>query len=900
MLKRMWAIVISVVMLVSLCPSVSVFAASKTDFLIEEGFEGASYDTSKITNIGRSTAETLSPTIVEGGKNGGNALLVTGIGPQEVLGINHTAQSGRAAYLSYDINIRKLPDNISGDAILLSGFAGCATDLSRQTFVLKQYEEEGNKRFVFFDNRSSSTYPGAQVDICEAKENTWYKMIWTLNGNSLYGVLLDEDGDVLFAGATNNYKLETVSIVGANATTDNFGNGEVLIDNVYFNCWNRTTYGATVVGSSIDDVINAVPQATKSVKVSFDTQIKTPSAKLKTASGAEVEACTMTATDSTNLTYNVSWTTDLSSETSYVLDLTATKNDNNKTITDSTGAISFTTETVAAPAITNSTIANGATNVLKNVGSVTVTFDSALATMGATLTPAGGSAVACDMTAGSAANTYVVTLPTLKGDTTYTLGFATSKNAAGVPVSDAISFTTEAASIEETVLTDDFEDTSLFTGNTGTITNGYYNKEGLSAPFKSGTYHGAFAVPGYPNNSGTAAEIRFSRDEDAGANAWFSSSSAYEITDGKAVVLNYKMKISNAKPIPKGDGTFIGGNRIIIGADNRANTQPASSATLAYIDLDAHTGEHYIGFRGNEYLEDSDKGKKGFYYKENQWYNVTFLIDGTKEYFALTDISTGELLWEQSVERSTSSYLRGSLYISPAFFDRRDRAESAYQENKKGAAVTIDDIALWQINTAKATHALVANTPSVNENAVTLSFNQPTMVDADMLAVSTDSEGNTPVEADIDVKYTDFDTNVVTISGLDYGKTYYLDYSAVTSAGGAAIASGEQATSLVAFTMPHPAASIMDKAAYASGSVTLDYWNMDGKANAAFIAAFYKGTTLVDVALLANQALSANKNEVSFAAADVPADADGMIVYALNSLGSLVPLCVPTAKVSIK
>ncbi|MBR2883230.1 MAG: hypothetical protein IKB93_00420, partial [Clostridia bacterium] len=91
----------------------------------------------------------------------------------------------------------------------------------------------------------------------------------------------------------------------------------------------------------------------------------------------------------------------------------------------------------------------------------------------------------------------------------------------------------------------------------------------------------------------------------------------------------------------------------------------------------------------------------------------------------------------------------------------------------------------------------------------------------------------------------------------------------------------------------------MDKAAYASGSVTLDYWNMDGKANAAFIAAFYKGTTLVDVALLANQALSANKNEVSFAAADVPADADGMIVYAINSLGSLVPLCVPTAKVSI-
>lgn len=784
MLKRMWAIVISIVMLVSLCPTTSVFAtASKNDNLITEDFEGTTFS-ERITNIypNADATETLSPTIAVGeGIGGGNALLVSSIGQKEVLGIKDIEET-KAAYLSYYVNFKTLPTDITGSdggVGLISNFAGAAANTSRAAIGVYQYGTGDEAIFKFYDVKNSK-------DICEITEGRWYRVEWNLNGNKNYVRLYSEDGTILF---NNNYDgsagQSTLSLIGA-YTGYSFGNGEVLIDNIKVNNWDRGTYGPSVTETSIDGNINNVSKDIKSVVVSFDSPIYSASATLKASDGiTKVADCTMAVVDNdgeAKRTFTISWTAQLAAETEYILDLTSSKNDRS-VAADSTGLISF---------------------------------------------------------------------------------------------------TTEDATLAETVLRDDFEDNTVF----ATDAKGYTAQ--YKGSFIYSDYNGAYKVEGYPN---TGNALKFMYTNDAYSRTRVYTASPYVFGDNETYVFTYRVKISNPEPTynetTKKYEDYL--SAYFGGVHTSPYGTPQQSDTGAALTVDAD-GKHYIF---------GDGGTEKWYYKENTWYNVVYSVNKDGISYSFLDVNTGEELFEYSDEGDYSA--ASGYYITLTHLGTK--STELKRNTSSDAYIIVDDVSMWKVDTSKATHALTAS-DTANANTVTLTFNQPTTVTADMLAISEDSSGNPDVatsEYEIDVKYTDFDTNVITISGLDYGKTYYLDYSKVTSAGGAGFdpdGDGEPSVSLVAFTMPTPAASLMDKAAFTNGNVTLDYWKVGSEATATFIAAFYKETTLVDVALLANQTLIGNKNTVSFAA-DVPADADGMIVYALEGLGSLVPLCVPTAKVSI-
>jgi len=882
MLKRTWAIVLSLVMLVTLCPTTSVFAASKNDNLITEDFENGTINTA-IAELNPSYAMTKQ--VADGvGKGGGKALEITSLSSGAVLGFDVPAfaYTTEDAFLSYDFKFSKFPENITDGSMLY--LAGVKKDGGTSTITVIQKTENEKKIYYFADQSGNALSDAIEKD-------KWYKIVYVKNYNVIYGMVTDDNGKIIAFNRRAGASAQTeYSLIRGNTKT--LGDGKVLVDNIQFNWFNKSTYGPSVSQYFIDRAENGtVSRNAKSALVLFDQAIATkPTAKL-TPEGGSAISCTVTKENNkdyaSTFLYTVSWTADLEIGKNYTLTLSGTNAQN--VAIDSTGLISFTTETVAAPKLTSSTIEDGAANVLKNIGSVTVGFDTQLATMGATLTPEGGSAVACTMTVGNIANTYVVTLPTLKGDTTYILRFANSKNDAGVSVADTITFTTEAASIEETVLTENFEDNTTF----ATDENGYTTQ--YKGAFLYSDLNGAYKVEGYPN---TGNALKFMYTNDAYSRTRVYTASPYVFGDNETYVFTYRVKISNPEPTynetTKKYEDYL--SAYFGGVHTSQYGTPQQSNTGAALTVDSD-GKHYI-------FGDGETEK--WYYKENTWYNAVYSVNKDGISYSFLDEKTGEELFEYSDEGDYSA--ASGYYITLTHLGAKDT--TLKRNTSADAYIIVDDVSMWKVDTAKANHALTAEDASANANTVTFTFNQPTMITHnpsdndntnDMLVVK-DNEKNEVIpysEYDIDIKYTDFDKNVVTISGLEYGESYYLDYSGVKSAGGAAIASGEQTTSLVVFTMPTPAASLMDKAAYTGDNVTLDYWNMDGKANAAFIAAFYKGTTLVKVALLKNQALSANKNDVTFAAVNVPVDADGMIVYALNSLESLVPLCVPTAKVAI-
>ena len=778
MLKRMWAIVISVVMLVSLCPTTSVFAADGKPAAIVETFEDGVVDSSivKLNNY----------TFTQNVSNG--VLSITNIVNGSCLGFNHDYKATtEAVYLSYDIQFKTLPTTITENTAMI--VAGATPSGGMATMRIKGATVDGETKLRFADHNGTNLLSNTAVEA-----GKWYKIIFAknltdaANSNIAIAAVLDEDGNLIgFNRRTGMGSAHTqYSIIRAASA---FTGAEILIDNVKFSAYDRKTYGPSVMDYFVDTNADGyVKRTAKSMVVSFEEALKTtPTATI--TSGSNTINCTVAQLQSatTTMLYKITWTDDLTAETNYTLSISGS-------------------------------------------------------------------------------------------------------NEAGKTIVGTVEFSTAPLTLADSVIRDDFENTSLFTVDTAGT--GYYSKDDPTVvPFVGIGVHGVFLANGYSGTNG-AAEIKYNQANASGTYVNFRSSSPYVLDENKKIVVNYRMRINDAAAVKQADGTYTGGNYGRIGVKATEYGNPNVGDSVATIDLDDYTGEGYIGAYRSSYYAADNAGEKGFYYTPGVWYNATYTIGVNSLTFKLTDISTGELLFENSLTGKTYNSASG-YYISLAALDTR-----ANGENKEGAAVAIDDVALWQIDNSKDAHALTASA-NANDNAVTLTFNQPTMVTADMFTVSKDSEGNEPVEANIDVKYTDFDTNVVTISGIDCEESYYLDYSAVTSAGSAAIASGALATSLVQFTVSIPTTSVMGTASFAEGTIALNYWNMDGNDSATFIAAFYKGTTLVDVALLANKALSANRNSVSFAAADVPADADGMIVYAINSLGSLVPLCVPTAKVSI-
>lgn len=907
MLKKIWAIVLSLALVLSVFPVTGVFAASKYDNEVDEDFEGTGYN-NRITNIGASTTNTATISVVAEGRNGGNALQVENLAKQTAVGVTYVAPSSAvAAYLSYDICFKKFPENITGEKVLLNGFAATRPNSGGQTFVLKQIVENGENKYIFYDERSTG-----KTKICDAEENKWYTVKWGFSGSTgtLFTELIDDTGRALFKGnVANNSNLDTgLSLVGANSTSNDFGDGIVLIDNVYHNSWVRSTYGPSVVSSSLDSVIESVPVDTNSVTVCFDSLISSSgNAILKTAEGTTIETCARsyvldshdTASGARNK-LSLTWQAELTYGTTYKLDLTGLKNDQSKVVEGENNIITFKVEEEPkGPAVLTSTISNGATDISVDTKSVTVSFDQALSVKSAILKAPGIEDVVCTVAeVAGASNTYTISWQEdLSGNVTYTLDLTGSKNAASLTVGSTgvIKFTTEITAAAHTVLRDDFEDTSEFYESGGDY---LYGKSGTK-PFSSGsTKHGAFPVTGY-GNKGTAAEIRYNHKVSSGSRATLYSAQPYVFGANDAVVVTYKMKISNAE-VGGTEGAYTGGTNAWIGTRDVNNNIPAPSQVMASIDLDGYTGEHYIGAGDNSSVA-SMAGRQGFYYDEDVWYNVTYAITNSGANFTLTDISTGEILWNYS---KTMSYSAGTAYYI-GLVGMKPRTEDG-GENGEGAAVTIDDVSLWTVNADISNKNDLTAIATSNENVVTFNFNQPTLVTADMLKVYKGDELNIEVEdVDFSIAYpndVNFAKNIVTVLGLEPGETYTLEYPRITSAGGASFAAGETVTKLI--TISAPDTTMMTAAEYneTTGKVNLKFWAQGNETAGRFIAAFYQADTaknLVAAAVSENENFVAGKNEIEISVTKDVSDATSLVIYAWDGLGNITPLCVPTKTIAI-
>lgn len=812
MLKKIWAIVLSLALVLSVFPVTGVFADGKPAAMVET-FEDGEADSS-ITAL---NTYAFTQNVAEGvGKGGGKALSITDIVNGSCVGFNHihntNSNTTEAVYLSYDIQFKTLPATITeSTGMIIAGGSpsGVGTRVRVQGKTV-----DGETKLYFTDG--SNAFSNGVVEA-----GKWYKIVYmknqgvAANGTTVVqsniGAVLDEAGNLIGFNrkGSDSSKHEGFSIIRA---TSDFTGAEILVDNVKFSTYDRTTYGPSVMETYIESGADGnVSRTAKSMVVVFEEALKTtPTATLTPAEGSAI-TCSVSKlyiTDSTtSMIYKISWTGDLAAGTNYTL------------------AIS-------------------------------------------------------------------------------------GANEAGKAIDGTVNFATAPATLEDEVLRDDFEDASEFSAEDSDgcrLYNTDYSTD-TRKPFASAGHQGAFPVEGFDGEGTTAVEIRYNQKCKTGTYTALSSSVPYVFGDNNGVVVTYKMKINNAE-VTGADGDFGGGTNAWIGCytGNQRNSQLQAPYTVAVIDLDQSTGKHYIGASDCNKPDPEQAGERGFYYTEDTWYNVTYAANKTESRFVLTDIETGNVLWKNVKSMSnTSAY---GYFINIANLRAREEKEGDVvvdNENGEGAAIIIDDVSLWQINdTENALHKLTADASS-NENVVTFNFNQPTLVTADMLKVYKGDELNIEVEdVDFSIAYpndVNFAKNIVTVLGLEPGETYTLEYSRITSAGGASFASGETVTKLI--TISAPDTTMMTAAEYneTTGKVNLKFWAQGNETAGRFIAAFYQAGTaknLVAAAVSENENFVAGKNEIEISVTKDVSDATSLVIYAWDGLGNITPLCVPTKTIAI-
>lgn len=332
MLKRILTLSLSVMMLTSLCPTTSVFATDGKPAIIVEDFEDGVVDSSIVKLNDYEFTQNVS--------NG--VLSITNIVNGSCLGFNHAYDAAKeAVYLSYDIQFKTLPTTVAENTAMI--VAGAAVDGTMGTMRIKGTTVDGETKLRFTDQS------GNALSNTPVEAGKWYKIIFTrnftvastgANSNIAIAAVLDEDGNLIgfnrrtgMGGTHTQYSI----IRSASSFTD----AEILIDNVKFSAYDRTTYGPSVMDYFVATKKNGCVNPTaKSMVVSFEEALKTtPTATI--TSGSNTIACTVAQLSSatTTMLYKITWTDDLAAGKNYTLSISG-KNEADKNID---GEISFTT-----------------------------------------------------------------------------------------------------------------------------------------------------------------------------------------------------------------------------------------------------------------------------------------------------------------------------------------------------------------------------------------------------------------------------------------------------------------------------------------------------------------------------------------------------------------------------
>ena len=172
-----------------------------------------------------------------------------------------------------------------------------------------------------------------------------------------------------------------------------------------------------------------------------------------------------------------------------------------------------------------------------------------------------------------------------------------------------------------------------------------------------------------------------------------------------------------------------------------------------------------------------------------------------------------------------------------------------------------------------------------------------------MLKVYKGTDLNEEIDAEILVTYpdeVDFSRNIVTVLGLEPGETYTLDYSEVTSAGGADFG-GETVTQLIEISAP--SVTMMTGADYSGNNASVNFWAKAGETSGRFIAAFYDGSTtkkLVAAAVSDEITFETDKTKITIPVTADVSNATSLVIYAWDGLSDITPLCAPSKTIVLK
>ncbi len=623
-------------------------------------------------------------------------------------------------------------------------------------------------------------------------ENTWYHVKAVIHGGKAYGYIYDDAGNgvcslqkgvevTAFTGTTLQAFNMDATASGALTTT---------IDNAKLVEYVPANVAPAVVTAPAINGNQAVAIDTNTVSVTLDQPLNVSGSTVTlTPAGGTAQTCSVAIDYSKPYTYTVTLP-ELSSGTSYTLDMSGLKNSGNAIVGNSAVYTFKTVEAAIVPNVVTSVPAADAEDVSVNTKTMTVTFNKAMTTVPETVTLTGG---AVDITADVATvdnATYTFTWEEkLAGDTTYSVSLAQFTDESSVaPTTASLSFTTEYTGIIK--ITDDFEAVSDVSGyNTYSASGGVHNP---NIPLTTGSPYMLGYVASVTGYNGNALKLSTGGDNSRNCIGSLQTAASYtpetSVVNGETVyekfVMTYRINLDDIADY----GTTVHlkdndaaeyttkGARVQIGA---ASGAMRFATTIAVIQSDAD-GKAYIGVNGA-----SEASRKEML--EDHWYNIVLTVDGGNQTIAVIDAegeNKGSAIWSASMTLPSSYYTAGAaMTFYPLVSARTAEGTSMYNDSQ---SILLDDFAIWRIKPWSEEHALTADSVAADGSTITMNFNQPVMATKAMLNVDVvdTSNANTSVMFDASSVYPDFCQQAVTVKDLAAGN-YVLDYSGIKALSGA-------------------------------------------------------------------------------------------------------------------
>lgn len=810
---------------------------AKSDFKTVEDFEGLTqYSIDAATNTTTPAMKKLS--VVDGGKGGSKALLFPGTSEYYRIGhkLSESVNDNTISELSYDIRLSKLPTRVYG---------------------YNDTTKEGDVAFMQLGNKFSGT---ADVQLLRKIVNDLPEIWLRVNGEDVKKLTTDDWLHInIFKIGTSTPYVEIYDSVGALIKavrlTANlewlymigtlygvFSDAELLIDNMALSSYQLTDYGPSVIKSTLNSGAKDVTLDTNKVTVTLDQQLSALSATL-TPNGGQPVTCNVELKSGHLRTYDISWSGNLSGNTTYTLDLTASKNAQNVAV-DTSGVITFTTLDPAKEPVsfTGATFSGGGafTDGAKDVDikeSFTLNFDKAIMSPVAnttillyfanddTKTP-----VSVALTLSSDKKSVKVTpSATLLLNKAYVLDFSAVKSESeGILESETKTLTfTTIENRDAIYVTEDFE--GYVNGTLGSTLNSNVLKNTDDSKITVTVEDGI----GYKGSKGLRAVITNGNPAQNDAVAVKS----YDLADGEYLYYEYKLQINKNNPSTT--------NGLVIGGINGWTYDKAMGKAGNY--------KPTTGVDANV-IQPWGAGSYWFTFDCGTWLNILLKVGKDEQTFYVLD-DNGLVMQEYLYTGTKAWKLSDDISVALA---------GAYWST---CEVCIDDIKVFRTST----HSLSISDTSYDGEKVIVSFSEPLAYapahnssDAQDAAKQIELlDGSTKIDAKV-LRNGVNTVEIIPDTALRENHTYTISYPALNSISAKTLPAGSKSfTTAKAFDVKALGASLeIASGAVNSGEFSVTLKNSGSKIdNAVLVTAFYKNGRPDSLVGLKTQDISVESGE---------------------------------------